>query len=100
MMEVNVPFLEEIERMESLKGYLQSLMPRSPTNGQAQTQQRGKKARRRKQKGQLKHYLNWVQAFADAGCSGLLPNRREKLEECFDGVCKKLDEFREKSDAA
>jgi len=98
MKDVVIPFHEEIEQFEALEGYLQLLMPRAPP---PQAEQTGRRKKRRKQKktGSIKHNLNWLNAFSNAKCSALLPNRREKVEECLKELSAKLVEVREKSKA-
>merc|ERR1711920_519887 len=60
---------------------------------------RGKK-KRKKPRGALKHNLNWLQTFSECGCSKLLVNRRENVEEAFNELSERLGALEAKSQAA
>jgi len=95
MVDVIIPYYKELTQLRACKGYLQGFMPTPSINPPT-----GRKKKRRKPKGNLKHNLNWMQAFSEAGCPKLLPNRREHVEECFKKVSELLDEMYAKSQAA
>jgi len=93
MVDVIIPYYKELQRLRACKAYLQSFMPKSSANSPT-----GKK-KRRKPKGRLKHNLNYLQAFSEAGCMKLLPNRREHVEDAYKEVSRMLDEMDQKSQA-
>jgi len=95
MVEVIIPYYKELRQLRACKGYLKEFMPTPSINPPT-----GRKKKRRKPKGNLKHNINWMQAFSEAGCPTLLPNRREQVEECFKKVSELLDEMDAKSQAA
>jgi len=96
MVDVIIPFYRELTQLRACKGYLQSFIPKPSTNSNPP---RGKK-KRRKPRGALKHNLNWLQAFSECGCSKLLVNRRENVEEAFNELSERLDALEAKSEAA
>jgi len=96
MVDVIIPFYRELTQLRACKGYLQSFIPKPSTNSKPP---RGKK-KRRKPRGALKHNLNWLQAFSECGCSKLLVNRRENVEEAFNEISEKLGALEAKSQAA
>merc|ERR1719474_1377513 len=84
--------------LRSVTGYLEAYIPKKPVEGgQNAPPQRKKKRKPKKFKGAMKHNLNWVNAFAEAGCSNLLPKRKEQLVECFETLKARLTELEEKS---
>merc|ERR1719233_2875899 len=95
MVDVIIPYYKELTQLRACKGYLQGYMPTPSINPPT-----GRKKKRRKQKGNIKHNLNWMQAFSEAGCPKLLPNRREQVEECFKKISDLLDDMYAKSQAA
>merc|ERR1711920_995975 len=95
MVDVIIPYYKELTQLRACKGYLQGYIPTPSINPPT-----GRKKKRRKPKGNLKHNLNWMQAFSEAGCPTLLPNRREQVEVCFKKVSELLDEMYAKSQAA
>jgi len=96
MVDVIIPFYRELTQLRACKGYLQSFIPKPSTNSKPP---RGKK-KRRKPRGALKHNLNWLQAFSECGCSKLLVNRRENVEEAFNELSERLGALEAKSQAA
>jgi len=97
MVDVIIPFYKELQRLRACKSYLQSFMPRTSTNAPSTNAPTRGKKKRRKPKGQLKHDLNWMQAFSEAGCMKCLPNRREHVEKAYNEVTRMLDEMTAKS---
>lgn len=97
MVDVIIPYYKELTQLRACKGYLQGFIYTPSINPHPTT---GRKKKRRKPKGQLKHNLNWMQAFSEAGCPKLLPNRREHVEECFKKVSELLDDMYAKSQEA
>jgi len=95
MVDVIIPYYKELTQLRACKGYLQGYMPTPSINPPT-----GRKKKRRKPKGNIKHNINWMQAFSEAGCPTLLPNRREQVEVCFKKVSELLDEMYAKSQAA
>jgi len=95
MVEVIIPYYKEIQQLKACKGYLQEYIPTPSINPPT-----GRKKKRKKPKGNLKHNLNWMQAFSEAGCPTLLPNRREQVEVCFKKISDLLEEMYAKSEAA
>jgi len=95
MVDVIIPYYKELTQLRACKGYLQGFMPTPSINPPT-----GRKKKRRKPKGNLKHNLNWMQAFSEAGCPKLLPNRREHVEESFKKVSELLDAMYAKSQEA
>jgi len=95
MVDVIIPYYKELTQLRACKGYLKNYMPTPSINPPT-----GRKKKRRKPKGNLKHNINWMQAFSEAGVPTLLPNRREQVEECFKKISEMLDEMYAKSQAA